>query len=234
MFPGKMKKWLLGLGASFGVFGCSLQPANSSYAWFEQGVRAYAQTVPEFRVETKNISAMAPEVLFGYAWTLFDKGEKEKSVFVYYLGQLRARILLAARESSTPLSNDYFETASRLAGTALLGKQIYLSPLTRYDLYQRNIFAPLGSVINGWVGADPDMWIKQMQAALDYENAHPFALAQVRPAEKLLPDAQVQKVIQEQKAGLTKLIEYVKNNKEQILQERARREAMMNHLQQEK
>ena len=236
MFTYRTKKWLIILGFCLISSGCRAQEVNSNYGWFEQGVKAYAQTVPEFNVQTKDISAMAPEVLFGYAWKLFDQGEKEKSVFVYYLGQLRGRILLAARESATALSNEYFETATRQAGTAIIGKQIYLSPMGRYDLYQRNIFAStaLGGVINGWAGADPDMWVKQMQAALDYENAHPFSPAQVQPSEKLLSGSEVKKVVPEQKQGLTQLIDYIKSHKEQILQERAKREAQMKEWQHKK
>lgn len=233
MLTHKIAKWLVVLGICMVASHCQAQRANSGYSWFEQGVKEYAQTVPDFRTQTKDISAMAPEVLFGYAWQLFDQGEKEKSVFVYYLGQLRGRILLAARESATAISNEYFENASRQAGTAIIGKQVYLSQMTRYDLYQRNIFAStaLGGVINNWAGANPDMWAKQMQAALDYENAHPFTPERVRPEENLLSNRQVREVVQKQKQGLTQLIQYVSANKEQILQERAKREAQLRELQ---
>ncbi len=192
--------------------GCQHENKNmkDDMLWFEQGLQTYVQKVPVFN-NAKNIHSLAPEVLFGYAKYLFENNEKEKSVFVFYVAQLRARILLQARTSITPISKEYYEESKKQAGLLILGQQIYLSSMTREELYFMDILEGLGSVINGWAGTEPDLWVKQMTAALEYENNHPFIAQDVLPAEKITDPKIVKKISQEQKEGLNSLIQMVES-----------------------
>lgn len=196
-----MKKIIFVLSLLFVIGGCQQKQttdavkhkevAVNNYEWFEKGVKNHVSKISVLSEQPENISHMAPEVLFGYANFLFLNEEKEKSVFVFYLAQLRARILLSVLKEETPLSILYDE-----------------------------VLSALGPVINGWVGAYPDIWIEQMKAALEYENSHPFSPHNLFSREELVSEQEIEAAVKKQKEGLRELITFVEENKDAILKHR--------------
>lgn len=162
------------------------------------------------------MSAAEPAVLFGYAYHLFTHHKKQEAVFVYYLAQLRARILLETLNKSLELPNSFFLTALKESGVGpSFGNPVFLSPMTRSSLYEF-ILQGLGSVINGYAGGYPKIWTERMQEALDYENAHPFAPQKLVGAANLIPPDEYATVVQTQKEGLAQLIDFIKQNKAEL------------------
>ena len=209
---------------------CSTKNTNSDFSWFEKGVTEYAASVPVYANQPSNVSAIAPEVLFGYANDLYKKGEKERSVFVYYLARVRGKILLESRKTATSLEIPYYEQAKRQAGVLILGKQIYLDSPTRYGLYKRDIVPALGQEINYWAGGYPDIWAAEIQRALNYENTHPFRPDEVLPAENLLSKNEIKKVSEAAKKEYQTLITWITTNKSQILEKRTQQKAAMENF----
>lgn len=69
----------------------------------------------------------------------------------------------------------------------------------------------VGSRINGWAGADPAAWADGMQRALDWDAAHDNAFTSKTRHEQQW---------QETRSGLAQMQAWVRDNKEQILEQR--------------
>jgi hypothetical protein len=180
---------------------------------FEKDLLAYANSVPEFKTDAKNVHSLDPAVLFGYSYYLFKNNRKDESIFVYYLAQLRAKILMDFLDEDT-LDIKFFEKAAQESGLVILGNRVYLSTPGRNSLYQ-NIMQGLGQSINGYAGSKPNMWVEGMHKALEYEKANPSDYSKITTI-KSLPKSLMKQAAEGQEAGLKKLIEHVEQNKKNI------------------
>lgn len=142
--------------------------------------------LPRSAVE-QQLPSSDPSNYYIYAARLFHEGAKEDAVFWFYVGEIRYRFYLAVNPNLDPSG-----------APALFG----------------SLHEEVGSVVNGWAGADPDSWAKQMGRALDWDAAND---------NKFTSKVTYAKQWQDTRLGLEKLKEQVVANKAQILEERKKR-----------
>ncbi|MBD8879428.1 hypothetical protein IHE49_02920 [Rhodanobacter sp. 7MK24] len=142
---------------------------------------------PSHQQAEQELPASHPSNYYVYATRLFHEGAKEDAVFWFYVGEIRYRFYLAANPNLPP------------DGDPALFASLHESA---------------GSVINGWAGADPDSWVKQMGRALDWDAAND---------NKFTSKITYAKQWQQTRSGLENLKEWVVANKTQILEERKKR-----------
>ena len=142
--------------------------------------------LPRSAVE-QQLSSSDPSNYYVYAARLFHEGAKEDAVFWFYVGEIRYRFYLAANPTLDPSG----------------------APALFNSLHEE-----VGSVVNGWAGADPDSWAKQMGRALAWDATND---------NKFTSKATYAKQWQDARLGLEKLKEEEVANKAQILEERKKR-----------
>lgn len=144
---------------------------------------ADVRTLPHEEV-TRMLPAAHPADYYVYASRLFQEGSKEDAVFWFYVGELRYRFHLAANPQLAPDGDP-----------ALFG----------------SLHENIGSTINGWAGADPDSWARQMNRALDWDarNDNGFTSKAKHPKEW-----------RETRDGLEQLHAWVLSHKASILEDR--------------
>ncbi len=113
---------------------------NSPSALTMESVR----TLPHDQVESR-LPDSPGVIYYAYAGRLFKEGDKDDSVFWFYVGQLRFRIELAAHPNQDP------------SGAPALFASLN---------------SELGGEINGYAGGDVKMWVAQIDRALAWDLAN--------------------------------------------------------------
>jgi hypothetical protein len=139
--------------------------------------------LPQQQAE-RELPSSHPANFLVYASRRFQEGAKEDAVLWFYVGEIRYRFYLAVNPNLPPDGDP-----------ALFG----------------SLHESVGSVINGWAGADPNAWAKQMGRALEWDAAND---------NQFTSKTAHAKEWQETRSGLETLKNWVLTNKEHILEER--------------
>lgn len=185
----------------------------------DEEVIKYAENIDDFRIEGKNVQIMDPAILFGYSNYLYNKGEKDESVFFYYLAQYRARYLISILKEDIPLDERFYKTSYKESG--LVGDPVLIGTINRQDLYGV-IMDGLGTVINQYAFGDVDKLIRTLDEVLIHIEKYPFEPDQLID-KKYLADRD-QTVINNEsvKSGFQAFMQEISDNKEYIKEERAK------------
>ena len=97
----------------------------------------------------QNASELHPSGIYMLSGKLLKNGNKDDSVFWFYVGQLRYRVYLAANPNLDPSGDP-----------ALFG----------------SLNATLGQSINEYAGGNPDTWVKQIEKAKKWDADNPNKL----------------------------------------------------------
>lgn len=112
----------------------------------ESGLNAQnVLTLPSAQVE-RELPNSNPAYYLVYSSVLWSKGERDKALFWFYLGQLRYKFCLASMQSGGPSCD-----ASLFA----------------------SLFEEIGSQINLYAGSNPDNYIAVINQVLDWDASHP-------------------------------------------------------------
>jgi len=125
-----------------------------------------------------------PAFYYILASRLFAANRKEEAVFYFYAGQLRYRIRLACHRELAP----------------------DVEPALFASLQEE-----VGTLVNGYAGADPDAWAASIERARDWD---------ARTRNGFEPKAPCQAQIADQRAGMGALIDQIRGNRDQILAQR--------------
>ena len=133
------------------------------------------KTLPNKEVE-KQLWEEHPSSYYVYAGRLFAEGKKDEAVVWLYVGKLRFRFHLGSKPDLDPS-----------------GDPVLFASLN----------ATLGQSINEYAGGDIDAWVKQMRAALDWDESNKNGYTSKSDNKK---------VLEEQRKGLLDLVRHVELN----------------------
>lgn len=158
-----------------------------------QELTALAQEMKQQR------DTLRPEQMFVLAIRLYDLGQKNSSVYWFYEGQFRAKLLLKTVDTA--------DTAN--------AKELSTGLLKSYDEFT----VLEGKYINGYAGCDVDNWAKIAETVKD-DNPTPPDLHKLFPEAVLVERSQWQRINDEVGAGLGVLVDQLLKQKQAILQDR--------------
>ncbi len=212
---------LAGIGL---LAGCSTPPVPSG-----MDAQAPVKFVNEkYHLNVTDLTQVDPAYLFVYANHLYENGQKDDSVFWFYVAQYRGKMIGAMENQNSIVPQQQYQQLAADSGVPVIGKMVVLGRgLNREHLYNF-IHSGLGQTINYYAGSNVDNWANQMQRALAFEKEHPFDPFRAVPAEQL--DVSKLKDAKKRAEGLSQFISYVKVNKTELERQRAANEQWMKKI----
>lgn len=167
----------------------------------------------KYNLQFKQLDQIEPAYLFVYTNALFEQGQKDNAVFLFYLAQYRAEKVAGIENENSKISAEFFKQISADSGAPVIGKikVIWGSEISRGHLY-KSIVPGLGYSINSYTNNNIDKWVSEMEKVVNFEEKHPFNPTKAIPAEQL-DISKMKQISEKSKEKMTKLIDYLKNNR---------------------
>ena len=175
---------------------------------YEQGLKEYTASVPEFASQSQEIQSMDPAILFAFSHSLVVKGDYDQAVFWYYLAQLRAIVLYNSVDEDLVVNNEYFSKVYTESGLA--GMPYIIGSVSKQMLY-RAIMQTFGRAITQIGIKDTKRTAELICAALNYEAQKPF---KVSKAAAGIPTKNVMQIRAAKKRVRNALLDFVKDLRE--------------------
>lgn len=233
-----MRKPLL-LTASLFIFalllaGCSSQTASKDSK--DKGVIEFSHKFPEFKIKDDNVQNADPAILYAYSNHLFAQDKKEDAVFWYYVAQFRNRYLREVSKVDTPIDNAlfgrFFQESGFMGNVMIVNGNYYLASkdpefrkmnsiydsATRKNLHKAA--SGLGEVINPYAFENLDRHIQRIDDVIAYEKLHPILVENLVSSDNLVSKEEMQKLKDDEFAGLEEFKSYLQTNKEKIKEQR--------------
>lgn len=177
----------------------------------EKAIIDYANEIG-FKIKANDIKNADPAILFCYSSHLFEKGEKDKAVFWYYVAQYRYRFMSSCSEhlkagSLTEAQGRKIYVKTGVYPEDRINSLHLVGGVYRIELYE-TIQAVLGKKINGYGYGDLDQMKVMIDQMLAYQQENPFNPMGLTP-KPLLKSKDVQ----------TEMIEKIKESYEEQKQQ---------------
>lgn len=219
-----IKKICLGLIASISLLvGCG--PAVPS------GIDAQAPVKfvnEKYHLNVTDLTQVDPAYLFVYANHLYENGQKDDSVFWFYVAQYRGKMIGAMENGNSIVSQQLYQQLAADSGVPVLGRVVVLGRGINREYMYNYIHSGLGQTINYYAGSDVDSWVQQAEKVLAFEKEHPFDPFKAVPAGQL--DASKLADAKKRADGLAEFVNYLKMNKAEFERQRAANEQLLKKL----
>lgn len=182
----------------------------------------------KYHLNVTDLTQVDPAYLFVYANHLYENGQKDDSVFWFYVAQYRGKMIGTMENEKSIVPQKLYQQLASDSGVPVIGKMVVLGRgLNREHLYNF-IHSGLGQTINYYAGSNVDNWVAQSEKVLAFEREHPFDPFKAVPADQL--DASKLNAAKQRAEGLAEFVNYLKMNKAEFERQRAANEKLMKQL----
>lgn len=182
----------------------------------------------KYHLNVTDLTQVDPAYLFVYANHLYENGQKDDSVFWFYVAQYRGKMIGTMENQNSIISQKLYQQLAADSGVPVIGKMVVLGRgLNREHLYNF-IHSGLGQTINYYAGSNIDNWVEQIEKVLAFEKEHSFDPFKAVPAGQL--DASKLADAKKRAEGLSEFVNYLKMNKAEFERQRAANEQLMKKI----
>ena len=181
-----------------------------------------------YHVNARELTELDPVYLFIYANHLYEQGQKDESVFWFYVAQYRGKMVETMETQASCVDGKIFQKLSADAGSWVPGKIIVLGErggkkqcVSRGHMYN-TIHSGLGQSINYYAGSNVDNYIRQLDRVLAFEKKNRFDPFRALSAEEL--DNSKYPAAKKRAEGLAAYDAWLRTHKKEFEQKRAKAE----------